>query len=444
MSRATIIILLSVCAFLATAQGKVWTLDDCMRYAVENSPRTNKQQLQNRIYHQDYMEAIGQLLPSVNASTHAGFNFGRRIDDKTNTYNDINSFSNTYSISASLVLFDGLANYNRVRISKVNKLYGKQNLEAERDMVAYETMEVYFNVIYNRDLLQIAEEQLAETEANLTQVKRMEELGVKGYPDVVEIEAKQAEDLFYLTRQQNLLTIALILLKEKMNYPIEDDLYLVGDEKVASIEMLNEDALSIYNQTLLLNPKALGAESAYESQRLSYQASKGYMMPTLSMSAGMSTNFSRYMDGSPYQAFKDQLKNGRGEYIQFSLSIPLFNGFSRTSSVNRAKHRARIARMERDDVYRKLYSEVEQAVADVNGQVAEYNQAVKQKEAAQTAHQVNLRKYEEGLIDPIILHTSANRLMRAKAEELNARYKYQLKMKMIGYYKGESFITDEK
>ena len=99
--------------------------------------------------------------------------------------------------------------------------------------------------------------------------------------------------------------------------------------------------------------------------------------------------------------------------------------------------------MDRDDTLRKLYSEIEQAVADVNGQVDQYAQAVKQRAAAETAHQVNLRKYEEGLIDPIILHTSANRLMRTKAEELNAGYIYRLKHRLINYYKGESFIQVE-
>ncbi len=443
MFRIILLNFLFVVSTFVFAQNKAWTLDECMAYAVENSPRTNKQEIQNSIYHQNYLEAIGKLLPSIGANTSASFNFGRGIDASTNTYKDINSFSNNYNLSASLTLFDGLAGYNRLRIGKVNKLRGKHLLDVERDMVAYETMEVFYNVLYNKDLLRIAQEQLAETEANLRQVKRMEELGVKGYPDVTEIEAKHAEDMYNLTRQENLLTIALIQLKEKMNFPIEETLELAAENVTDKVEREAAAAESIYHQALLINPKALGAETAYKSQRLNYQASKGNLMPTLSVGAGVGTNFSRYMDGSAYDAFSKQIKNRRGEYIQFTFSIPLFNGFSRTASVKRAKAQAHIAQLDRDDTLRKLYSEIEQAVADVNGQVDQYAQAVKQRAAAETAHQVNLRKYEEGLIDPIILHTSANRLMRTKAEELNAGYIYRLKHRLINYYKGESFIQVE-
>lgn len=443
MSRILFTTLLAVFTLFVTAQEKQWTLDECMRYAVENSPRTNKQKMQNSIHHQNYLEAIGALLPSVNASTNANFNFGRGIDAETNTYKDVNSFSNNYGINASLTLFNGLTNYNRVRMQRVNKLQGKQDLQSAQDMVAYETMEAFYNVLYKQDLVRIAEEQLSETESNEKQVKRMEELGVKGFPDVAEIAAKLAEDQYNLTLQTNLLTIAVIQLKEKMNFPIEEGLQIMHETNGSPVVREEEGAASIYNQALLLNPKALGAESAYKSQRISYQASKGYLAPTISMNAGISTNFSRYMDGSAYDAFSKQFKNRRGEYITFTLSIPLFNGFQRTATVRRARAQAHIAQLERDNVYRTLYSDIEQAVADVNGQVDQYDQAVKQKEAAQTAHEVNQRKYEEGLIDPIILHTSANRLMRTKAEELNSMYVYQLKHRLINYYKGEPFITEK-
>lgn len=434
-----ILILLTV---KVVSQEKKWTLEECMKYAIENSPRKNKQEAQNNIYKQNYLEAIGNLLPSLNASTNAYFNFGRGLDAETNTYTDVNSFSNSYSLYTSLVLFDGLANINRIKMQKMNKLMGKQQLQDTNDMIAYETMEIFFNVLYYKESVKLAEQQLNESSENLRQIKRMEELGVKGFPDVAEMQAKEAADNYNLTRQKNLLTIEIIKLKEKMNFPIDEELTVEDYTSDKIITKAEETAFEIYNQSLTFLPKALAAQSTLAAQELSYKTSKGSLFPTISVDAGYSTNFSRYMDGSEYPSFKNQFRDRRGHYIGFSLSIPIFNGFSRSSQVKRSKQQVIIAKNEKDETLRTIYSEIEQAVADMNGQVDEYYQAKKQTEAMSVAQDANLRKYKEGLISPLELHTSSNRLFQAKTEELNSMLKYYLKRKLVNYYKGQSYITE--
>lgn len=437
-----IFIIAFIIGFTANAQEKKWTLEECMRYAIENSPKKNKQDAQNSIYHQNFLEAVGKLIPSLSANTNASFNFGRGLDSETNTYTDINSFSNNYSLYSSLVLFDGFSNINKMKMQKVNKLMGKQQLQQTKDVIAYETMEAFINVAYYMDMVKLAEQQLEESTANVKQIKRMEELGMKGAADVAELVAKEAADNYNLTRQKNLLVIGIIVLKEKMNFPIEDDIEIsniVSDELITKTQ---ETAVSIFENAKSVNPKAIAAESAFQAQQLAYKSAKGSFSPTLSMEAGISTNFSRYMDGSEYSSFKDQIRDKRGHYIGFSLSIPIFSGFSRSAQVKRSKAQTVIARNERDETLRTLYSEVEQAVADMNGLADEFYQAKKQTDAMTVAHNVNQRKFTEGLINAIELHTSSNRLLQAKVDELNARLKYEIKHRLVDYYKGTPFITE--
>lgn len=437
-----IFIIAFIIGFTANAQEKKWTLEECMRYAIENSPKKNKQDAQNSIYHQNFLEAVGKLIPSLSANTNASFNFGRGLDSETNTYTDINSFSNNYSLYSSLVLFDGFSNINKMKMQKVNKLMGKQQLQQTKDVIAYETMEAFINVAYYMDMVKLAEQQLEESTANVKQIKRMEELGMKGAADVAELVAKEAADNYNLTRQKNLLVIGIIVLKEKMNFPIENDIEIsniVSDELITKTQ---ETAVSIFENAKSVNPKAIAAESAFQAQQLAYKSAKGSFSPTLSMEAGISTNFSRYMDGSEYSSFKDQIRDKRGHYIGFSLSIPIFSGFSRSAQVKRSKAQTVIARNERDETLRTLYSEVEQAVADMNGLADEFYQAKKQTDAMTVAHNVNQRKFTEGLINAIELHTSSNRLLQAKVDELNARLKYEIKHRLVDYYKGTPFITE--
>ena len=440
--KHTLILIFILLAIKGTSQEKRWTLQECMIYAIENSPKKNKQEAQNSIYKQNYLEAIGRLLPSLSANTNAYFNFGRGLDSETNTYTDVNSFSNNYSLYTSLILFDGLANINKIKMQKLNQLMGKQQLQDTNDVIAYETMEAFFNVLYYKESVKLAQQQLDESTANLKQTQRMEELGVKGFPDVAEMQAKEAADNYNLTRQKNLFTIGVIKLKEKMNFPIDEDLLIEDYTADNIISKSEETALEIYNRSLTFLPKALAAQSTLTAQELSYKAAKGSYFPTLSVDAGFSTNFSRFMDGSEYSPFKDQIRDKRGHYIGISLSIPIFSGFSRSAQVKRSKQQVIIARNEKDETLRTIYSEIEQAVADMNGQVDEYYQAKKQTDAMSVAQQANLRKYNEGLISPLELHTSSNRVFQAKTEELNAKLKYYLKRKLVNYYKGQSYITE--
>ncbi|WP_165024251.1 TolC family protein [Dysgonomonas sp. ZJ279] len=438
--RYIYIIVLILISQTGKAQEKEWTLEECMQYAVENSLEKRKQEAQNTIYHQNYLEAIGRLLPSINANTNANFNFGRGLDSETNTYTDVNSFSNNYNLYSSLILFDGLTSITRVRLQRVNKLMGRQQLEAVKDLIAYETMECFFNVLYSTELVRLAEAQLEESTETLKQITRMAELGVKSYPDVAEISAQEAENNYNLTRQKNILAIAVIKLKEKMNFPIEDVLHVSDSATTPLIVKSQDTAISIFEQSRLFIPKAVAAESKLKSQKLAYKSAKGVLFPTLSVDGGYNTNFSRYMDGSNYSSFNEQFRNKVGRYVGFTLSIPIFNGFSRSAQVRRGKAEVVMAQAERDKTLRTLHSEIEQAVADMNGEADQYYQAKKQVDAMDIAHQVNQRKYIEGLINALDLHITANRLLQARAEELNSKLRFQLKHKLVEYYKGEPFI----
>lgn len=420
----------------ALAQDKVWTLEDCIAFAVENNPKRIRQEAQNQIYKINKIEAVGSFVPSLNAGTSAYFRFGRSIDPETNTYISTNSFSNGYEIYSSLTLFDGLANINRLRLAKINQLKGKEDLNQVKDQIALETMELFFNVLYYKGTVELASLQLNESEESLRQITRMEELGLKSMPDVTEIRAKEAEERLSLTRQKNLLELETIKLKEKMNYPISDDLIVGEHQAEITVHPILEKAFDIYLSATDYLPKALVAQKNLDASQTEYKISKGNLFPRISLSAGFYTSFSRWMDGGPYTSFKDQLDNRQGKDIGFSLSIPLLNNFSRISSVKRSKQNLIIAESQRDETFRQLYAEIEQVVADVNGLADECMLALKRTESMNAAHKVNQRKYEEGLINAIELTTSSNRLLNAKVEELHTRLNYQLKHKLLDYYKG--------
>ena len=202
MSRTRILPLITLVTAIGTLparaadEGKAWTLHDCMAYAVEHSPRSKIQELTNANTDRDHLAAIMNFLPYISGSVGANANFGRSLDPETNTYTAQNNFNNSYSVSGSLPLFNGFKVVNNLRIAKIARLQGAENMQLINDEIALETMQAYADVHYYRGMVNLAGEQLAESKNTLYQAKVQEELGLKGNADVLEIEAKVASEDF--------------------------------------------------------------------------------------------------------------------------------------------------------------------------------------------------------------------------------------------------------
>ncbi len=434
--KIRILFILLILPFISFSQEKPWSLEECIQYAVENSLTRTKQEAQNEIYNINRQEAIGGFFPSVNAGAGVSINFGRGLDPETNTYINRNNFNNNYEISSSMNLFTGFSQLNKAKIAKVNQLRGKDQLQETKDMIALETMEIFFNVLYYKKTVELAQEQLDVSTTDLKRVKRMEELGLKSAPDVAELYAKEAEDQYILTRQKNIYELELIRLKEKMNFPFDENLEILEFNNDLPVAEVKDNSLEVYQQALYMLPKAVLLDKALSIYELEYKISKSSFYPKLSLYGGYQTGFSRFLDGTEYMSFEDQLKNRQGSYVGISLSIPIFNRLSNLSYVKRSRQQLIIAGTEREEILRQLYSEIEQTISDINGLSDEYHHAVKRTQAMEAAHQVNVRKYEEGLISAIELVTSSNRLLQSKIEESYINLKYQIKYRLLEYYKG--------
>ena len=70
------------------SQKSLWTMDECMKYAVENSPKVKKAYYREDSYKADRLASFGTFLPSIGTDVSTQYNYGRSIDPETNTYNN--------------------------------------------------------------------------------------------------------------------------------------------------------------------------------------------------------------------------------------------------------------------------------------------------------------------------------------------------------------------
>lgn len=437
----------SAIAVMASGNAQeVWNADRCMEYAVEHNRTVRQRSYEVDNYKIDRMNAIGAFLPGISAGSNLQYSWGRSVDPETNTYNNISTFNNSYSLSASLTVFNGGNLINSLRKAKAAQLLGKAALEEERDNTAIETFQAYIDALYYFGTVKLAREKVAESDSLLRKTRRQEELGLKGLADVAQIEAQYATDDYTLTNQINLYESAMLTLKQKMNYPLDEVLLLdtaMLDMATIDLSLMPGDTSDeVFGAALDNNPTLLQAHYNREVSRFDMKQSWANVLPTISISAGLNSSYYKQLGVTGYADFWTQMENNFGQYVGMSISIPLFDGFSRVNSVRKAKNNFRIATEQYEAQKEELQKLVVQAVLDRNGFLKESIQMEKKVYSDSVAYRVTRRKFEEGLMTSLDVQTSASTLLESKVKLLQSKLSYILKCRLVDYYKGEEFIRN--
>jgi len=423
------------------------SLKDCMRYAVENSTKVRIQRADNRDAQIDRRDAIlSAFTPQVSGNTYAYYNFGRSIDPETNTYSMVTSFHNGYSVSAGIDLFNGFEAVNNLRISKTSQLMGKTQSQQIEDQICLATMEAYCNVLYYTELVKALEGQVATAEKAVQLAERQEALGQKSHADVVQMQADLAERQYKLTTCRNNLNNALIILKDVMFWPIETPLKI--DESLSRLPQCDSRTAGTENISQLVafaktnTPSVILAEGTMRNARLAMETARWQLMPTLTLYGGFSTNYFTYpgMAGYEPMPYLDQLKNHRGEYVQLSLSIPIFNHLARHSNIARKRNAFERAEAEYQQTLQEVEAEVRRAVAERDGAADALRQAETRAALQKEAFNLNGKRFEQGLISSIEYQTASNTYLNALAEQMNSRLQYFIKSSVVTYYGGTPYI----
>ena len=443
MKRLSIMIIAG-CLSFTTVQAQVMTLDECMAYAVEHSVSVGKQKNALDNAKMNYRQSVAALFPSVSANVSASTNFGRSINPETNNYTTISTFGNSYSLSASMPLFAGLRYVNSIRAAKVARERGYSDLQIARDKVAMDVMKAYTDVIYYKEAVTIAGEQLSESRKRLHQAQKLYELGRKSAAEVAEVASQEANYDYLFTEQQNNLAMAWIALRETMNMPYDTEFDVAGES--FTVTAADEAPVQkVVEQALLCNAQVLSSELAVKEYKLHYARAKGAWFPTISLSAGINTNYYTNLNGKqPYPSFASQFKNNCGEYIGVSMSLPIFSNLSRKASVRSSRNALRNAELELSAVRSSVESEVVQACRRMNGYGKLYNQAVKKVEASQLAYDGIAAKFDKGLVTAIELQSAATTLLQAKSDRLHSQLQYMIEKRMVDYYSGIPLIITNK
>lgn len=412
-----------------------------MQYATDHSHGVHQQQFALEDSRAAKTQAIGAFLPSVYGSVDGQMNFGRAIDPSTNTYTDVSTLYNGYGLQASLVVFDGLQRYNNLRLAKANEAMGRSGVRAEKDDVALKVYKAYMDLVYCEGAVSQTAKKRDESRELLRQTSVMAEVGQKSDADVAQMRATLAADEYELAHMQSQTTKARLALKQLMGFPVDSALAVIQPSFDNEL-LTTEDASQMSAFAATDNPRIIKAQQNVEAARYSLRAARGALLPTISLSGGVSTSFFRNMNKGGHASFSSQFRNNAGEYVGLSLSIPLFDRLATYSTIRRRK--TALVQAQEDLAYEQseLRRIIVEAASDVENSTKEVEKMQEQVEADSIASRLTTRKYEEGLASSIDVKTAAVTLLQSRVRLLQSQLTMAYNKRLLAYYKGESLWTD--
>lgn len=447
MNRAQIIFLIIFdLVFINTVQAQQkWSLNQCISYAIENNIHLKDFELVEKLSLENMQQSKRNRLPGINASSSAGLNFGRSIDPNTNTYINTGFFNNTYNLSSSIAVFNGFRLHNQIKYQQHRKKAAEYQRINAGDDLAFNVMVAFFDVLYYKGMLEIANEQVEASKLSLKTTETKVEVGLKAKTDLLEMRANLEREELNRIQLENALETANLKLRQLMNYVSVDEMELVDESQQVIKAQVNQPQ-QLFMQYTSWSPYFQSIEANVKATEKSLALSRSALYPSVYANALFSTGFyetNTDANGNT-MAFKNQWRNNKTQYVGARLSIPVFNKWGNRSEIKKAKLELERAKNNLDDKRQKLYFELVNDLAELEALYKEHSQFVKRAEVDELAFQAAEKKFDQGLIDINDYYIAKNRLANTQSQVLRSGTQWEIKMKVLQFYKGQRFWETEE
>ncbi len=426
----TFTIIAIFCCLSTMAQAQQYTLEECINIALQNNRNIKQQELSKAQRQIAYAQARNDLLPSVNASAGQNFVFGRSIG-LDNTYQNTNSSQSSFGVGADITLFDGLRMKHNIDAKRADLSAAEADLEKFKDEIEMSVATAFLQVLLQKELLQIASEQIQLTDSNMNRRKELIKSGKMAHGEIYELEAQRAREEQNRVQAESNLKLALLDLAQIMELEDFSD-FNVSAPSVESI--LSEGVLlstsDIFQTALLTRPEIKAAEYRLQSSEKEVLMAKSQLYPSLSFGANFGTGYYN-MSGRSNDPFHTQIRNNMSNSLGFSLRIPIFNKFQTKNSIRTAELAAENNRLEIDKVKIDLRKRIEQAYHNALGAQSKWKATQKSEISGQEAFRFAQEKFDNGRANSYELFQAKSNLTQTLSDQAQAKYEYAFRLKIL-------------
>ncbi|MBY0433148.1 MAG: TolC family protein [Cyclobacteriaceae bacterium] len=460
MKRLYLVLLalsLSIITFAQEQKTTSFTLGQCIEYALQNSVNMQNAIIDQEIAQSKVKETIGIGLPQINASVNATTNptlprfFSRKITsynfipaDSRPPYadflpqlgdNDVLAGQNFFqlpnslnaSASISQLIFNGSYLVGLQASSTFKDLAYKTTIQTKEQTIEQVT-KAFYAALINRERLDLFENNIARVDSLLRSTTA---LNANGFAESIDVDRIQVS-LNNLTTEkakfERLQLLTVEVLKFQMNYPMNENIDVVGNISELPIDVQLNDYLVDWD--LKQRPDYQVLEVNRKLQSLNVKNRYFAALPVLSANANLGYSKQGAVIGDLFKrgpSFEEINGTGPNKLYPFSsigvtLSMPIFTGLQHSYQLQQEKLKLQKVENSFKSLKSGIDLQIKQAVTAYQNSVQSLDVQKKNMGLAEKVARITKIKYEQGVGSNLEVVDAESSLKESQINYYNALY----------------------
>ena len=401
------------------------------------------------------MQSKLNVLPSFAASGSYDFNFGNSINPVTYQFTNGNSQTAQVGLNGNVTLFNGLQQINTIQKTKYDLLASKFDYENAKSNMALNIASAYLQILLNREIVQVAQEQRKLTADQKETVQKKFDAGAVPETSLLEVDAQLSRDEANVVNNKGIYDISLVTLKQMLQLTMQEqfevDVPNVNVDNMSGLADLTSEG--VYAYAVKNQPSVKSAEAKLRSAMAQQKVAKGFITPTFALGYNLFSGYTNspneaiettppYIYTTPANPFFTQLKDDLKQFVSFSVSVPLFSKGQIFLNIANARLQQQIKGLDLENAKAVLAGDIEQAYTNAKVAAENYIANKKSYATAQKSYESLEKRFETGLVTNYDLQQSKNQLATAESDMIRAKYTYVFRVKILDYYQGKALTLN--
>ena len=459
-----------------------WTLQSAVDYALAHNLTVRASELTAQQQQATQRLNRAALLPTAGLSGTQSFSFGTNKDPFTNQFQAVNVRANNFALQGQVTLFSGFQLRNAVKQGVLDAEAAHFDVEKARNDLSLNVASSFLQLLLAQELIRASEARMKTVQAQVSRSEKLLKAGAVAEGNLLDSRAQLAGEERTLVTAQNQLALAQLSLVQLLNLdPATATRFTVVVPTLPDPATMApaSDALdpnATFETARQRQPEIKAADLRVHSAERGLEIARGGYYPRLTVAGGVQTGFSSVrtqvlrtlgepvavpvlqvnptvpggFSATPYvllspQAtvttlpykFLDQLSDNRGEFVQFSLNMPILNGLQTRVGVQRAQINVQQASLRAEQVQLQLRQTIQQSYADALAAQRRYAASARQAEALSLAFRNAEIRFNNGLLNGTDFNIARNNLTAAESDMIQAKYEFFFRLKVLDFYQGK-------